>query len=338
MHLNRSTGLIIREAQFPADMPPMLLVVVDTEEEFDWSQPFARNNTGTSSIQFQWRAQEVFDRHGVKPTYLVDYPVATDSAAVASLGRLHEEERCQIGAHLHPWVNPPHDEVVCAINSYPGNLAPELERTKLKRLSEAIELAFGLRPTLYKAGRYGFGPATASTLEALGYEIDLSIVPHSTFAEDGGPDFFGLPDRPFWFGTNGTLLEIPLSRGFVGLARRYGAGLFRLLSAPVPQRLHALGVAARSRVLERFTLTPEGFLFGHQRRLVEALLQAGHRIFSLTYHSPSLVPGNTPYVRSELDLSAFLETLDRFVSFFLGELGGRTATPFDVRNAAKPIP
>ena len=45
-------------------------------------------------------------------------------------------------------------------NSYHCNLPPELERAKIEALTEAIEAGFGARPTIFKAGRYGFGPNT----------------------------------------------------------------------------------------------------------------------------------------------------------------------------------
>ena len=38
------------------------------------------------------------------------------------------------------------------------------------------------------------------------------------------------------------------------------------------------------------------------RRLTRALLARGQRTFVLSLHSPSVVPGNTPYVRSDADL------------------------------------
>ena len=41
--LNRSQ---IEYAEVPGDSVPRILVVIDTEEEFDWAQPLARENTG----------------------------------------------------------------------------------------------------------------------------------------------------------------------------------------------------------------------------------------------------------------------------------------------------
>ncbi len=314
-------------ARIPADTPPLLLVIVDTEEEFDWGRPLSRDNTSVESIAEQHRAQEIFARHGVVPTYMVDYPVATSERAIKVLGGFLAEGRCEVGAHLHPWVNPPHEEPVNAQNSYPGNLPARLERAKLERLTEAIARNLGVRPTVYKAGRYGVGRATAGHLEDLGYEVDLSVVPYTSFAADGGPDFRGIGFRPYWFGARRRLLEIPLSCGFAGALAGWGPVLFPILSGRLGMKLRAPGVAARLGLLERIRLTPEGIDPAAHRRLTKSLLGQGCRVFALAYHSPSLKPGGTPYVRDTGQLTEFLQAIDRYLAYFLDELGGRPATP-----------
>ena len=57
-------------------------------------------------------------------------------------------------------------------------------------------------------------------------------------------------------------------------------------------------------------------------RLTRTLLRRGERIFTLSYHSPSLEPGNTPYVRDHRDLAVFLDRISGFLSYFRDELGG----------------
>ena len=46
---------------------PSLSVVVDTEEEFDWSLPHDRESTATRSIREVGKGQQIFDRYGLKP-------------------------------------------------------------------------------------------------------------------------------------------------------------------------------------------------------------------------------------------------------------------------------
>ncbi len=319
-----------RVARLPAGGPPLLLVVIDTEEEFDWRQPHSRANTAVTSIGAQGPAQDIFARYGIVPTYVIDYPVASDSVAVGALRTFYDLGACRIGTHLHPWVNPPHSELVTALNSYPGNLPADLEHAKLESLTTAIAVAFGATPTIYKAGRYGVGPATAGILEALGYKIDLSVVPYTKFTADGGPDFSACGVEPWWFGTRGDLLEIPLACGFYGLLRRVGPALYPRVSGTLGMRLRLPGMLARSNLLERIRLTPEGADLSANIRLARSLYQQGCRIFTLTYHSPSLVPGLTPYVRSKAELAQFLATIDGFCAFFFEELGGRASDPQEI--------
>lgn len=329
-------------AEVPREMTPRLLVVIDTEEEFDWAKPLARENTSVHSIRAQDPAQDIFAKHGVVPTYVVDYPVAESDAGAEVLGRYLSEGVCEVGAHLHPWVCPPHEEEVSAFNSYAGNLPEALERAKLSRLTQTIRANLEVQPKVFRAGRWGAGPATGRILDDLGYLVDTSIVPHTDFGADGGPCFYGFDNRPFWFGTKRRLLEIPQTAGYAGLLARSGPRLFPPLISPLGMALHGPAFAARLRLLERIRLTPEGIDLAALCRLTRALLARGVRIFTLTYHSPTLRPGCTPYVRDRGDLSGFLEALDRYIAFFCQGLGGRPVSALgvyqDLSGAAAALP
>jgi hypothetical protein len=317
---------------------PKLLVVVDTEEEFDWGKPHSRSQIGVDNVRHQERAQLILERYGVQPTYVVDYPVASQESGYRVLREWLTDGRCQIGAHLHPWVNPPFDETPSVRNSYPGNLPVELERAKLLRLTETIEANFGRRPSVYRAGRYGLGPATGLILEEIGYEIDTSVVPLTSFGGDDGPDFTAFDADPFWFGPSGRLLEIPLSVAWCGQLNSYGRVLQPWLASELGMRLHVPGIFARLRLLERIRLTPEGTSLAELRRLVDTMLAAGRRLFVLSYHSPSLVPGNTPYVGSDSDLHRFLALIEQFCDYFFGSCGGHASTPHGVLQLCRQDP
>jgi hypothetical protein len=282
----------------------------------------------------QQKAQRIYDRFGVRPTYAVDYPVSSNRSSYAAIRDIFDSGGCIIGAHLQPWDTPPFTEFLSDLNSFPGNLPRELELAKLARLTDTIEANLGVRPRIYKAGRYGVGPATAEVLEQLGYEIDVSVQPRTDLSLTFGPDFSRCGVDPYWIGSQFRLLEIPMSIGHAGLLGRYGPRLQKFLSRPRIESLHFPGLFARLRLLDRITLTPEGVTLSEQKRLVLAMLRRGHRVFHLTYHAPSLLPGNTPYVQTEADLRQFLDRISGFLEFFLGKLGGIPSTPFEIKEVA----
>jgi hypothetical protein len=260
---------------------------------------------------------------------VIDYPVASQPTGYEPLQAAAADGRAIIGAHLHPWVNPPHEEEPSALLSYPGNLPPDLEARKLRTLADAIEWTFGRRPTLYKAGRYGLGPHTGALLEREGFLCDLSVCPGADLGGDGGPDFTRFPPEPYWFGDTRRLLEIPITAGFVGLLHRLGPSCHAALRGPLAwTRLPA--VASRLRLLDRLRLSPEGVGFEDHARVTRALFARGVRTFTYSFHSPSLKPGCTPYVRDDADLAAFLASCRRYFEFFLGPFGGVASTPDEV--------
>jgi hypothetical protein len=311
---------------------PRLCVVVDTEEEFDWSAPFSRENVDVSAIAEVGRLQTVVGRYGLRPTYVIDYPVASTPSSALRMAEMAARGECHIGAHLHPWVNPPYVERVETRNSYACNLGPELEGNKISELQSAIATNVGVDARSYKAGRYGFAASTARILERLGFDIDLSVNPHMNFTGDGGPSFEGFTPAPSVFGSTRQLLEVPCTTGFVGAARHLGAGLHRAVSARWLEPFRAVGVLAKSGLLNRVMLSPEGNTLDEMQQLTDRLLADGLRTFSLTLHSPSLKPGCTPYVRSVEERDAFLKTIDRYCEYFMKQHGGVPSTPVDVFN------
>ncbi len=328
-----TTQPLLRPREFlrlPPSHPPVLLVVIDTEEEFEWGQGFFREKTGVRAMQGIPRFQRLFDEYGVRPTYVVDYPIATKPDGYGALKEFQDSGRAVIGTHLHPWVNPPFEETPSDLLSYPGNLPAALERKKLLVLTDAIEATFGRRPTIYKAGRYGIGGNTAATLEALGYEIDLSVCPGLDSRADGGPDFTSFRPEPYRFGAG--LLEIPSTAAFVGPLHRLGPSLRRLSGTAVGRALRMKAILSRLRALDRLRVSPEEFDLAQQVRVTRALLRRGVRVINLTFHSPSATPGYTTLVRDDAELDAFLGRLRGYFEFFLGEAQGVAMTPHELKQ------
>lgn len=279
------------------------VLTVDTEEEFDWTRPIRREGHTLHSVARLARFQEFCEGHGVVPIYLLDYPVATSPSAREILGPAVAAGKAEVGVQLHPWVSPPHEEEVSQANSFAGNLPPELERAKFRLLRDAIEEGFGAAPLIYRAGRYGLGPATADILIDHGIAIDSSIRSCFDYTSEGGPNYRDHPVHPWWIDRPAGLMELPLTTIYWGLLRQLGPWLYPKMWR-VPQ---LRGLLAKFAMLERIPLTPEGVTLDEAIKGIDIALDQGLPVLVFSFHSPSLAPGFTPYVRSEDDLDALYD-------------------------------
>jgi hypothetical protein len=317
--------------RLPRGSTPRLFVIVDTEEEFDWAAPFARSNTSVRAMAHIDRLHSVLARYGITPTYVVDYPIASQADGYKPLKEIADSGQARIGAHLHPWVNPPFVEEVNRRNSFGCCLGESLETEKIRLLRAQIASSFDRIPTVYKAGRYGFGTSTLTALETLNFTVDLSLNPRMNFSSEGGPSFEAFDTTPFFFGRERRLLEIPCSTDYAGIAGRHAPPLHCFISRPAFSGMRIVGLMARLGVVNKITLSPEGSTLAELKALSNSLFRRGVRTFSLTMHSPSVEPGCTPYVRTRSDLDRFLDRVAGYCEFFFGELAGESSTPEEFR-------
>lgn len=314
---------------WPADFGRRYTVFVDVEEEFDWTAPLSRDHRAVTAIGSLPEAYRRFCDRGVGLAFMVDYPVTENAAACDILREALADPRNTLGAQLHAWVNPPYFPPSPG-DSYAGNLAIAHEAAKLDALTRQLEQAFGRRPLAYRAGRYGIGPATIALLAERGYRIDSSMRARYDYSGDLGPDFSQIGNAAFW---TGNLLELPLTTVFTGAWRRQGASLF-----PVTGRLPvARAVAARAGLLQRVALTPEDMPIDAALKALEVAAERDDlRLLSFSFHSPSLRPGHTPYVRDSADLATFWRWWDRMFER-LDRLGYAPASLGEILYAAGNI-
>lgn len=305
------------------------IITVDTEEEFDWARPFTRSGHGTAAIAAIPAAHARFAERGVPLIYLVDYPIATDRRAIEILSNALADGRSTIGAQLHPWVNPPFDERINNYNSFPGNLEQSVEGSKLELLTRAIAMGFGARPVIYRAGRYGMGPNTLGLLAGLGYRIDSSMRAGYDYRAGGGPDFRAIGNEAFRTGPGGAVIELPLTTVFTGAWHARGAARY----AAIKRLPGGRAIAARAGLLARVALSPEGMPVRDALEAVRIAVGEGAALLNFSFHSPSLAPGHTPYVRNAADLAQFHSWWDAVLGL-LDRLGVRAATLGDLLDAA----
>ena len=147
-------------------------------------------------------------------------------------------------------------------------------------------------------------------------------LPPFDFGADGGPDYSPLASEAYWFGEAASSRCIPNTGAFVGFLRR----------APTPPtasraRRPGPGCPASSRASAPSTACASPpRAYRRRQRHARPLLARGVRMFGFSLHSPSLMPGCTPYVRRG-DLEAFLDRCRRFFDFFLGESAASACPP-----------
>ena len=279
------------------------VLTVDAEEEFDWRAPLDRHQHRVDAVPALRKFQQFCEGFGVPPVYLIDYPIATSLGAMDALREPIAAGRAEVGVQLHPWVNPPHDEEVNEFNSYAGNLPAELERAKFMALRDAIEKNFGARPRSFRCGRYGAGANTAQILIEGSIAVDTSVRSGFDYSAGGGPNYRNHPLRPYWLDRKAGLLELPLTTVYWGALGRLGPFLY-----PRMWRLPQLrGALAHARLLDRIPLTPEGVSITEAIRAIDVAVAMELPVLVLSFHSPSLMVGNTPYVRDHDDLDAFYD-------------------------------
>lgn len=290
-------------ARFREGFGQRFIVTVDTEEEFDWNAPLNREDHTIVTVPALRKFQQFCEGFGVIPSYLVDFPIASSSFAREAIGPAVLAGRAEIGVQLHPWVSPPFEEEVSEFNSFAGNLPYELEREKFRRLRDRIEQTFETAPLIYRAGRYGLGPNTAAILAECGIAVDTSVRARFDYSSTGGPNYREHPLEPYWVGPGRRLLELPLTTVYWGPLRQVGNVVYpHLWRAPAMR-----GVLARAGLLERIPLTPEGVTSAEALRGVDIAIDDGLPILVFSFHSPSLAPGHTPYVRNDEDLDALYD-------------------------------
>ena len=287
-----------RSVDLWSDGRARFIVTVDTEEEFDWAAPFSRDRHGTTHVAAIAPFQSICDAAGVVPIYLVDWPIVVDPVAASLIGGWCAAGKADVGAQLHPWVNPPFDEQVNSANSYTANLPVALQRAKLEELVAAIARQLGVRPRIYRAGRYGVGPHTPAMLADCGIALDTSVRSGFDYRRGHGPDFSQSPLTPYWL-IDGKVAELPVTTLFGGVLRQWARTIFPLLTP----RLSA--AAARLGLVERIALTPEGIPVDRALAAIDLAIEARLPLLTFSFHSPSLAVGHTPYVRTQADLDRF---------------------------------
>jgi len=291
-------------------------ITVDTEEEWDWHSGYpTRRPPSVRNISELPRFQELCDRFGAAVTYFVNHAVLADSQARSVIQQLAGRPNVEIGFHIHPWNTPPLDprEAVPPRESFLHNLPWQLARAKLETVYTTFQ-DNGLRPISYRGGRYSTSAEVQNWLRDHGFIADCSILPFTTWKDEGAPDFRYrdfMPlrhaprhpnERGFW--------ELPLSFGVNRTATRLWLAVLDRAEQPPWCWLHSVGLLDRLRIVRKCWLNFEHPFGERMLGFLRVLRQIGVPTVVWSVHSSSFRVGGNPYVPTQAAVEAVWKRIE----------------------------
>ncbi|HTK78388.1 MAG TPA: hypothetical protein VL371_24215 [Gemmataceae bacterium] len=315
----------------------LFTVTVDTEEEWDWGAGYPTENLSLRNIAELPRLHEACSRHGAAVTYFANYAVLSNPAARRTLLDLHRQPGVEIGMHIHPWNTPPLTRrgQVPPRETFLHNLPPDQVRAKLEAVYGLFE-QHGLRPTSFRGGRFSTSEVVQDFLRDKGFVADASVLPFSTWEDDGAPDYRDRrpeptrrpPRRPgepgFW--------ELPSTMGYsrrpFGLWHR----LFEAVANTPLRHLRLIGLAERLGLVRKAWLSFESPLGRPMLPFLRLLRKQRLPCVDFMLHSSSLLPGGSGFTRTSADRDRLFASIDEVLGTVRTWSDFQPATVTEVAN------
>jgi hypothetical protein len=173
-------------------------------------------------------------------------------------------------------------------------------------------------------------------LERLGYLVESSVAPLFYESHKGGPEFVAAPLRPYFLAYDSAVtagasdvLEIPVS---AALNRRLPRWLQHAY-ARAPRPYTTKRILRALRLLRMRWLRPSYSSLEDMCALAADLARWNEPVLNVLFHSSEAIVGGSPYNRTQAELDAFCERLERFLAFAVRDLGATPATFAEFRSA-----
>jgi len=317
------------------------VVSVDTEED-NWFP--VSHGISAENLRELPRLARFFEGLGIRATYFATYQVAACAWATETLGDISSDGRAEIGAHLHPWNTPPMPSPPPRHRTMLSNYPTALQLAKMECLTETLEGALGVRPTSFRAGRFGLGPKTIGALAKCGYRVDSSVTPFISWHQfDNGPDFVGAPveiyrphtDDVRLATSNGPITEVPISVGYTRIPKKHWLRMARWSTSRLVRPTRLVGLAARLGLTRRVMLSPETDSPWDMLSLSQALIRCGAEHLHMFFHSSSLCPGLTPFTRTSADIARLYASIEEYLDALANITTITFATVEEAASAAR---
>ena len=302
-------------------MNKYLTITIDVEPDCttNWTYSSPIRFTGVSE-GIARRLQPLFNKYDIAPTYLINNVVLENEESAFTLKNL--EGKYELGTHLHPeFIEPQKSEFDYAGKKGEANCCfypPDIEFQKLKSITELFINKIGYPPESFRAGRFSAGNNTIASLEKLGYKVDTSVTPHVIWNDktrEHPVDYRKAPEQPYFISSKsliernfaGAILEAPVTismrkASILKELKRTRFGLRDKIRAERPLWL----IPVFSTLPEFIELTKE---------FEKRYYSSANIFFNMMFHNVEVMPGLSPYTRTEQDCQAYLQQLEKFFAY-----------------------
>lgn len=299
-----------------------LIVSIDTEcdKSLNWSvpQPLTFKNIEDQKCTLF----PMFDKFGIKATYLLSPEVMNDNESVSIFkdrGGLIE-----LGTHLHSeFIEPQSNVLTTSTNEVQLELDSKVEFQKIKNLTELFVEKFGVRPMSFRSGRFGASPATLRILADLGYKVDSSFKPYSRlyFRNKKYVDYWGIKHNPFFPSFQNykkkskqrKILEIPVSIIQPNLTI---IPFFILSKMGIPKNFALRALKKMNVDLKQKWLRPGRHGLNELEEITDWIVKNASEsttpILNIMFHSNEITANASPYCETKEDVEKYLKSLENY--------------------------
>ena len=320
----------------PSNLRPALLITIDTESDDLWA---GKSELTFENIHHIPRLQEFFDSYGVRPTYLVSYPVATSEIGRQVLKPIARDGHAEIGSHMHVWTTPPFVPVTPEDIQYcplATEIPYELLARKMANVTRVVGELSGTRPVSHRAGRFAIDQSGLRLLHELGYIVDTSVTPLVTWVQPSytggqrGSDFRSAPFEPYYPSNDdmtrsgaGPILEVPVS---IFLTRSLPPRISNWL-ARLPRNNNFVRALRWSGFVRHGWLSPGRQTNGWRLiGIARALIALGVPMLNVMFHSSEMAPKTSPSTRTHADVDDSYRQLKILFDYLMREVNVRPLT------------
>ena len=295
-------------------MKKFLVISIDVEPDCtpDWTYSDPLTFKGVS-IGIKEKLQPVFNKYDITPTYLINNVVLENEESTRVF--LNLDGKYELGTHLHPeFIEPQKKHYEYQGKKGEANSCfydESVEFEKLKNITKLFYNNFGYQPQSFRAGRFSAGDNTIKSIKQLGYKIDTSVTPNvywNDSTRERPVDFRNASEQPYFVeesireeAQGRSLLEVPVT---IAHRRNSLKGIVKkIIKSPGRQAFYSpLWLRPVFSDNDDFKWLFENFSDKYSDRPIV--------VYNLMFHNVEVMPGLSPYTKTEKDCSEYLQQLE----------------------------